>query len=141
VVPVCGLEAMASSLGEPRVLSLLDARMGEVYAAAYERCGACLELRGEIRVGSPAILDLPTSGNWIACGNALAAYPELAERLRTAGFVLYPGVLPEAGAVAQLAAHRLALGAGIDPAQAAPLYVRDKVARTIRERLDAGGKA
>lgn len=141
VVPVCGLEAMASSLGEPRVLSLLDARMGEVYAAAYERCGACLELRGEIRVGSPAILDLPTSGNWIACGNALAAYPELAERLRTAGFTLYPGVLPEAGAVAQLAAHRLAHGAGIDPAQAAPLYVRDKVARTIRERLDAGGKA
>jgi tRNA threonylcarbamoyladenosine biosynthesis protein TsaB len=141
VVPVCGLEAMASSLGEPRVLSLLDARMGEVYAAAYERCGECLELRGEIRVGSPAILDLPTSGNWIACGNALAAYPELAERLRTAGFVLYPGVLPEAGAVAQLAAHRLAHGAGIDPAQAAPLYVRDKVARTIRERLDTGGKA
>jgi tRNA threonylcarbamoyladenosine biosynthesis protein TsaB len=141
VVPVCGLEAMAASLGEPRVLSLLDARMGEVYAAAYERCGANLELRGEIRVGSPAILDLPASGDWIACGNALAAYPELTERLRAAGFVLRPGVLPEAGAVAQLAAHRLAHGAGIDPAQAAPLYVRDKVARTIRERLDAGGKA
>ena len=141
VVPVCGLEAMAASLGEPRVLSLLDARMGEVYAAAYERCGANLELRGEIRVGSPAILDLPASGDWIACGNALAAYPELTERLRDAGFVLRPGILPEACAVAQLAAHRLAHGAGIDPAQAAPLYVRDKVARTIRERLDAGGKA
>jgi tRNA threonylcarbamoyladenosine biosynthesis protein TsaB len=141
VVPVCGLEAMAASLGEPRVLSLLDARMSEVYAAAYERCGANLELRGEIRVGSPAILDLPASGDWIACGNALAAYPELTERLRAAGFVLRPGVLPEAGAVAQLAAHRLAQGAGIDPALAAPLYVRDKVAKTIRERLDAGGKA
>ena len=30
VIPVCGLEAMAASLGELRVLSLLDARMGEV---------------------------------------------------------------------------------------------------------------
>jgi tRNA threonylcarbamoyladenosine biosynthesis protein TsaB len=141
VVPVCGLEAMAASVGEFRVLSLLDARMGEVYAAAYERCGASPELQGEISVGPPAALDLPAGENWIACGNALAAYPELAGRLRDAGFALRSGVLPQAGAVAQLAAHRLAQGAGIDPAQAAPLYVRDKVARTIRERLDAGGKA
>ena len=36
VVPVCGLEAMAATVGAPRVLSLLDARMGEIYAAAYE---------------------------------------------------------------------------------------------------------
>jgi tRNA threonylcarbamoyladenosine biosynthesis protein TsaB len=77
----------------------------------------------------------------MACGNALAAYPELGGRLRDAGFVLRPGVLPQAGAVAQLAAQRLAHGAGVDPALAAPLYVRDKVAKTIRERLDAGGKA
>ena len=141
VIPVCGLEAMAASLCELRVLSLLDARMGEVYAAAYERRDAGLELRGEIRVASPVTLDLPASGNWIACGNALAAYPELAGRLRDAGFALRPGVLPQAGAVAQLAAHRLAQGLAVDPALAAPLYVRDKVARTIRERLDAGGKA
>jgi len=141
VIPVCGLEAMAASLGELRVLSLLDARMGEVYAAAYERRDAGLELRGEIRVAPPATLDLPASGNWIACGNALVAYPALAGRLRDAGFALRPGVLPQAGAVVQLAADRLAQGLAVDPALAAPLYVRDKVARTIRERLDAGGKA
>jgi tRNA threonylcarbamoyladenosine biosynthesis protein TsaB len=141
VVPVCGLEAMAASVNEFRVLSLLDARMGEVYSAAYERREGSLELQGEIRVDPPATLDLPANGDWMACGNALAAYPELGGRLRDAGFVLCPGVLPQAGAVAQLAALRLAQGAGIDPAQAAPLYVRDKVAKTIRERLDAGGKA
>jgi tRNA threonylcarbamoyladenosine biosynthesis protein TsaB len=141
VVPVCGLEAMAATVDESRVLSLLDARMGEVYAAAYERRDANLELQGGIRVGPPATLDLPASGNWIACGNALAAYPELAGRLHAAGFMLHPEILPQAAAVARLAAHRLAQGAGIDPALAAPLYVRDKVAKTIRERLDAGGKA
>ena len=86
-------------------------------------------------------LDLPAGENWIACGNALAAYPELAEHLRTAGFMLRPEILPQAAAVARLAAQSLAQGAGIDPALAAPLYVRDKVAKTIRERLDAGGKA
>ena len=141
VVPVCGLEAMAETVGEPRVLSLLDARMGEVYAAAYELRDAGLELHGGMRVGPPATLDLPANGNWIACGNALAAYPELAGRLRAAGFMLHPEILPQAAAVARLAAHSLTQGAGIDPALAAPLYVRDKVAKTIRERLDDGGKA
>ena len=141
VVPVCGLEAMAATAGESLVLSLLDARMGEVYAAAYERRDGLLELQGEMHVGPPMTLDLPASGNWVACGNALAAYPELAERLHTAGFTLRPEILPQAAAVARLAARSLAQGAGIDPALAAPLYVRDKVAKTIRERLAAGGKA
>lgn len=141
VVPVCGLEAMALLAGEFRVLSLLDARMGEVYAAAYERRAGSLELQGEIRVGPPATLDLPAGGNWFACGNALAAYPDLAGRLHAAGFPLVPEILPQAAAVARLAACRLANGAGSDPALVAPLYVRDKVAKTIRERLDAGGKA
>ena len=141
VVPVCGLEAMAALAGERHVLSLLDARMGEVYAAAYERRDSGLGLRGEMHVGPPATLDVPAGRNWVACGNALAAYPELAERLRAAGYALRPEILPQAGAVARLAVPRLARGFGIDPALAAPLYVRDKVARTIRERLDAGGKA
>ena len=34
-----------------------------------------------------------------------------------------------------------ARGEGIDPALAAPLYVRDKVAKTVAERLSEGGRA
>ena len=139
VVPVCGLEAMAASLGEFRVLSLLDARMGEVYAAAYERGEAGYELQGEIRLGAPETLELPAGEGWVACGNAPAAYPVLAGRLSAAGIVVRPGMLPQAALVARLAARRPE--AAIDPALAAPLYVRDKVAKTIRERLGEGGKA
>jgi len=139
VVPVCGLEAMAAAVGESRVLSLLDARMGEVYAAAYERGEAGYELQGEIRVGAPEALELPAGESWVACGNAPAAYPVLAGRLSAAGIVVRPGILPQAALVARLAARRP--GAAIDPALAAPLYVRDKVAKTIRERLGEGGKA
>jgi tRNA threonylcarbamoyladenosine biosynthesis protein TsaB len=141
VVPVCGLEAMAETVGEPLVLSLLDARMGEVYSATCTVSGEGDRKAGELSVGPPATLAVPVSGNWIACGNALAAYPELAERLRNAGFALRPEIVPEAAAVARLAACRLKEGAGIDPALAAPLYIRDKVARTTRERLEAGGRA
>lgn len=139
VVPVCGLEAMAATVGESRVLSLLDARMGEVYAAAYERGEAGHELQGEIRLGAPETLELPAGAGWVACGNAPAAYPVLAERLSAAGIAVRPGILPQAALVARLAARQP--GAAIDPALAAPLYVRDKVAKTIRERLGEGGKA
>ena len=139
VVPICGLEAMAAAVGERRVLSLLDARMGEVYAAAYQRGAAGYELQGEIRVGAPESLELPAGGDWVACGNAPSAYPVLAERLQAAGIVVRPGILPQAAQVARLAAQRPE--AAIDAALAAPLYVRDKVAKTIRERLSEGGKA
>ena len=142
VVPVCGLEAMAASVGEARVLSLLDARMGEVYAATCELRDGDWRVSGEISVGPPAQVVVPDCAGWLACGNALRAYPELAARLADHGLALRPDVLPQAAAVARLAAQRLACGAsGIDPAQAAPLYVRDNVAKTIRERLATGGKA
>jgi tRNA threonylcarbamoyladenosine biosynthesis protein TsaB len=141
LAPVCGLEAMAESVGEDRVFGLLDARMGEVYAAAYELRGAGRELLGDIRLGLPAVLELPAGEGWVACGNAPAVYPALAGRLLDAGIRLLPAIVPQAGAVARLAAGRLQRGGGIDPALAAPLYIRDKVARTIGERLGGGGRA
>jgi len=43
--------------------------------------------------------------------------------------------------VARIAAGRAARGEVIDAALAAPLYVRDKVAKTVAERLGEGGRA
>jgi len=51
-----------------------------------------------------------------------------------------PEIHPTALAVARLAAPKLAAGQGVDAAQAAPLYVRDKVALTTQE-LAAGRPA
>ena len=140
LLPVVSLEAMAAATGAARVLSLLDARMGEVYSASYQRQGDAMVLQGEIRVTAPDNVDLPSS-DWLVCGNALTAYPALAERLRAAGLALMPAVLPEASWLARLGALKLAAGEGIDPALAAPLYIRDKVAKTISERLSEGGRA
>lgn len=139
VVPVCGLEAMAATVGAPRVVSLLDARMGEVYAAAYTLQDDGYALTGRIHVGAPEAIELPAGSGWLAAGNGLTAYPLLGERLQAAGFSLQPGVLPQAAAVARLAARRPT--AQIDPALAVPLYIRDKVAKTIVERLGEGGRA
>ena len=51
------------------------------------------------------------------------------------------GILPQAGSVARLAAAAAMRGEGIDAALAAPLYIRDKVAKTVIERVAEGGKA
>lgn len=150
LLPVTSLEAMAAACaaaaspetGADEILALLDARMAEIYAGTYGRPEKCWQLQGEIRVLSPAALDLPrrvTTG--LACGNALLAYPDLAARVAAAGYQCFPDVIPEAAWLARLAAPRLAAGEGIDPALAAPLYVRDKVAKTVAERLQEGGRA
>ena len=54
-----------------------------------------------------------------------------------------PQILPHAEFVARLAAPRMEWGERIDPADAAPLYVRDKVALTVDEQaaLRAGRAA
>jgi tRNA threonylcarbamoyladenosine biosynthesis protein TsaB len=131
------LEAMALESGGERVIVALDARMGEVYVGFFERG----EQQGEIGVYSPQSVPLPESAGWLACGNGLAAYPLLRERLSPWVDCWQPELSPSAQAVVRIAAQRLERGQGIDPADAVPLYVRDKVAKTVAERLAEGGKA
>jgi tRNA threonylcarbamoyladenosine biosynthesis protein TsaB len=141
VLPVVSLEAMAAATAAHRVLAVLDARMGEVYAARYQKDGGALLLHGEIRVQGPDDIVLPDSADWLVCGNALAAYPALAERVANAGLSARPEILPLAGWVARLAVAPLVAGQGLDAAAIAPLYIRDKVAKTVAERLAEGGRA
>lgn len=140
VVPVGTLDALAADCPGERVVALLDARMNEVYGACYERRDGRLERRGEIVVAPPENIFLPSDGGWIAAGNALAAYPSLAARVAAAGWPQLPQALPGAARVAELAAVAVAEGRTVDAALAAPLYVRDKVARTVAERLAEGGR-
>jgi len=141
LLPVTSLETMALQAGDGKALALLDARMGEVYAARYQVDAGDCRLQGEIGVLTPAALPLPEDAGWRACGNAPAAYPALLARLTAGGIAVLPGILPTAAAVVRLAAPRAARGEGIDAALAAPLYIRDKVAKTVAERLGEGGRA
>lgn len=135
------LDAMAHAAGASQVLTCLDARMNEVYFAAFAD-GLPILPPG---VCSPGALPLPAGDGWVVAGNALQAYPALAARLaaddRAQAWAQRPDVLPTAASVLALALPRLARGEGHDAALAVPFYVRDKVAQTIAERLAAGGKA
>jgi len=141
LAPVASLAALAWQSGAAQCLAVLDARMGEVYSARYRCLNEGVELLGDIVVGAPGDVELPTDGEWVVAGNALAAYPELAGRVVSKGWEQMPTLMPEAGAVAVLAAPTLIAGKGIDAADAAPYYVRDKVAQTVAERLARGGRA
>ena len=139
-VPLLGigtLEAMACESGGARVFVALDARMGEVYHACYVD-GV---LQGEIGVHPPEQVPLPDGDGWLACGNAFTAYPRLRERFVDQVSEWQPERLPGAVGVVRLAAPRFARGEAVDPALAAPVYVRDKVAKTVAERLAEGGRA
>jgi tRNA threonylcarbamoyladenosine biosynthesis protein TsaB len=131
------LDAMALAAGGGRVIVALDARMGEVYHGRFVDGLA----QGGIGVCPPECVPLPASSGWLACGNGLAAYPALRERLAGVATDWKADIRPRAEFIARLAAPRLERGEGIDPADAAPLYVRDKVAKTIAERLAEGGRA
>lgn len=134
VVPVPSLLALAEQSRELRVISALDARMGEAYLAAYARNGEDWD-----EVIAPRLADAgglpPLPGrSWTATGSGFDRHPWLLDAYGASIAMRFEGDLPRAGSVARIAARRLARGAGISAEQASPLYLRDKVALTTAER-------
>ena len=125
VIGISSLEALAEESGASRVVACIDARMHEVYYAALEKHDGRWSEVIPARCEAPPVLDMDES--WIGAGNGFAAYGNMG--LKKA----QPEVHPTAIAVARLAAPRLAAGEGVDAAQAAPIYVREKVAFTTAE--------
>jgi tRNA threonylcarbamoyladenosine biosynthesis protein TsaB len=132
-LPVIGiptLEALAEECGEPRVVACLDARMHEVYYAAYERQDEGWRVAIAAQCVAPDQAPPPPGDGWVGCGSGFAAFPGFLQNSLTC---VKPEIHPSAVAVARLAAPRLAAGKGVDAAAAAPLYLRDKVALTTQE--------
>lgn len=137
ILPVGSLECLAWQAGGRRVISLIDARMGEVYAGTFARRDDGVTPLAEARLCRPETIAPPEGEDWQVAGNAIAAYPTLAERFAASPCALSPMRVPHARGLAELAAFALRRGEGVDPALALPRYVRDKVARTTAERLGA----
>lgn len=135
VVGVSTLESMAEQAGADHVLTVLDARMAEVYWAAYQRGGAGWRCVVEPQLALPASVTVPEGDSWVGAGNGFVVLgevlrPRLAVRLARIDDTL----MPDAAAMAPLAARAFERGEGVDAALAAPIYLRDKVALTVDER-------
>jgi len=144
VLPVDTLLAVAEHArqahGAARVLALLDARMDQVYAAAYAWTEGAWRAVGDMTVNAPEALTLPDGGtpspaDWALAGNIFQTY---GERLPPALAALPRiDILPTADALLDLAPARLAQGLAVAARDALPLYIRDKVALTTAERVAA----
>jgi tRNA threonylcarbamoyladenosine biosynthesis protein TsaB len=135
VVGIVTLLALAAEAGQNRVVACIDARMGEVYHAAYRRAGGRWQ-----EIVAPALCkpeDVPVAGGggWLGCGSGFAAHRErLVSRYGSALAAVRPDLVPTARAVLELAVPVFEAGQGGDAASATPLYVRDKVALKTSER-------
>lgn len=135
VVGISTLESIAEQTGAEQVLTVLDARMAEVYWAAYRRDGNGWRAVSEPQLALPESVTVPAGGEWVGAGNGFAALgavlrPRLAAQLARIDDTL----MPDAAAMAPLAVQAFERGEGMDAALAAPIYLRDKVALTVDER-------
>ena len=134
-LPVRGISsllAIAQAAAECAVIAALDARMNEVYWAAYRRAadGAWDEVTAP-EACPAASVSIPPGDDWSGAGNGFARYASLVAVL-PARSRIDPGVEVTARAIAELA---LAGQGEVSAAEhASPLYVRDKVAMTVAER-------
>ena len=140
VVGVSTLLAMAQgavmeNAGTERVIACLDARMGEVYYAAYAKNGAGWDEISPPGLYKPAAVPpLPADG-WVGVGSGWAVYGDVLKTCfarqidRT-----MPEAYPHASAIAALAKPMFEAGLGLPAAEAAPIYIRNKVALKTSER-------
>jgi tRNA threonylcarbamoyladenosine biosynthesis protein TsaB len=153
VVPVDSLMLVAEDAAPPeaapdsRVAVVMDARMGEVYAARLCWHGPAPGCPTGWEVVQPPGLFEPAAlaswGPWLAEASGWAAGSGLA--------LLPPGAWPDevavragssrAGALMRLAERLWAAGCVVSAHDALPLYLRDKVALTVAERAEAAGAA
>jgi tRNA threonylcarbamoyladenosine biosynthesis protein TsaB len=138
LVAVPTLEALAHAAWRrheaTHVFACVDARMREVYVAAYAReDGRWSEMLAPA-VMKPAEVNVPARGafRWFGVGGGFAAYPSL--RVHLALEHVDVDAVPDARAIGELAQPRFAAGEGVAAAAALPLYVRHRVALTTAER-------
>lgn len=119
-----------------RLWVMHDARMGEIYAAAYEHVQeGTWQVVQSPRLFDPVALVAVLAGEPEAdlAGNALRVHAQALASLPNPG--RWPEAAPAGQALARLAQAAWARGDTLDPALALPLYVRDKVAQTTAERM------
>ncbi|MBK0000166.1 tRNA (adenosine(37)-N6)-threonylcarbamoyltransferase complex dimerization subunit type 1 TsaB [Erwinia sp. S38] len=134
LIGVSTLKTMAQGAwrlsGATRVLAAIDARMGEVYWAEYQRDEQGI-WRGE---ESEAVLSpqaasermAALSGEWSCVGTGWKAWPELVENSQLV-LTVSEVELPAAEDMLILASQALAAGETVAPEHAEPTYLRNEV--------------
>ncbi len=135
VVPVSSLQAMAYAAHERLTAPLTvavarDARMGELYWGLYRVTPAgSLEVEVADSLVPPTALALPSaSGDAIGVGDGWLLRDRMPEAVVSGMTRIIPEIIPEASAIAHLAAARYERGEWVGAEAVQPVYLRDDVA-------------
>jgi tRNA threonylcarbamoyladenosine biosynthesis protein TsaB len=109
--------------------------MQQVYHAAYARTGSeWIEVHAPA-LYAPALVPAVDAAGWVGCGSGFIAYRDvLAQRYGGQLARMLPDAHPRAREIAGLAAVACRNGEAVAPDDAAPYYIRDKVALKTDER-------
>lgn len=132
VIPVSTLAAIALVAADKyqveRVVSTLDARMNELYSAAYSIENGLPVLLDRETVSAPQDVVLPEGGGWFAAGKGWVYLDDMTDDVRHSVSEPVQDIYPSASAMARIAAHELAAGNSVAADDALPVYLRDEVA-------------
>jgi len=123
------------------VLAGIDARMGEMYWAAYQLDENNLMVLCDEEKVSPAsavIIDKNISSEWCGAGSAWESYAQqLNEQLGTQIVDVYPDYFPHSASIVKLAAAAYVRGEAVEAALAQPVYLRNDVAKKKKDQKKA----
>lgn len=141
VVAVSSLESMAYAAQRRYptlryVVPAIDARMGEIYSAAYTLSGSAPEMVIAPQVTAVANLDI-TLSEWLSGKDAVGVGSGWALLQQSAGALSQceTDLWPQAGAVASLAENAFLRGAYTDAMGAEPVYLRTEISWKKRTRI------
>lgn len=131
IVAVSSLAALAlravrerPETGVAQALCVVDARMNEVYWAAFECTDGLAEPRDQERIGPAATVAAP-AGGYIAVGDGFATYASDLAGIAAAAAGIDDACVPRARDLLPLAVPEIAGGRLLAPEAALPVYLRE----------------
>ena len=144
VVGVNTLLALAEASGEDHVIACMDARMGEIYHAAFEKINGEWIEKSTTQVCKPEAAPMLAAGAsqmmiqekaWVGVGSGWVAYAEILRNIYAQNLTkTLANITPTAEAILKLAKPVFKAGLAKPASEAAPIYVRNRVALTSLER-------
>ena len=135
VVSVCTLLALAEASGAGKVLACLDARMGEVYHAAYKCVESEWQAVIEPGLYKPDGVPVIQGADWVGAGSGWQTYAEQLSAIYNEQLLaIQPTLLPTASAIIRLAQPIFKSGNAKSASEAMPIYIRNRVALKTVER-------
>ena len=152
-IPVVGINtllAVAEASDADKVIVCLDARMGEIYHAAFAKVFTQNKLNydwqqiHETTVGKPEYAPVLVAGastlsisdkDWVGVGSGWAVYGDILKIIYAQNLVnIHADITPTAEAILKLGAPLFLAGLAKPARDATPIYIRNKVALTSIER-------